>query len=336
MPLEPISVDLRDLREHDVLLEVAFCGICHSDIHQVRDEWMDGIYPMVPGHEITGVVAAVGTAVTRYAAGDRVGIGGIVDSCRSCEFCEAGEEQLCAAGATLTYNSRDRNDGTPTYGGYGTHVVADENYVLRIPEGLDLDMAAPLMCCGVTVHSPLTRYGAAAGRRVAVVGLGGLGHMGVKIASALGADVTALTRSRAKHSDALRMGADRAYATEDQATFSELAGAFDLILSTIAIPHDLTPHLGLLKRGGVLVNLGMPDQSVSLSLVPLTFGCRTITGSLIGGIDQTQRTLNFCADHKVVPEIETIAPAQVNHAFERVLNSNVRYRFVIDAGAFQA
>ncbi|MEV7543540.1 NAD(P)-dependent alcohol dehydrogenase [Streptomyces sp. NPDC089915] len=329
-PLERTTVPRRPVGEHDVLIEIKYAGICHSDIHQARDGWGEGIFPMVPGHEIAGVVTEAGAGVTRFAVGDRVGVGCMVDSCRACEYCLAGQEQHCVQGMTGTYNALDRN-GEPTYGGYSTHLVVDENYAVRIPEGLALDVAAPLLCAGITLYSPLKRWGAGPGKKVAVVGLGGLGHMGVKIAHALGAEVTVLSQSLRKKDDGLRLGADHYHATADEATFQELRGRFDLIVSTVSAPLGLDRYLSLLRVGGALVNVGAPEEPVELNLFSVIGGNKTLAGSMIGGIAETQEMLDFCAAHGLGSEIEVIAADRINEAYERVLSSDVRYRFVIDA-----
>ncbi|MFJ4316224.1 NAD(P)-dependent alcohol dehydrogenase [Streptomyces lavendulae] len=329
-PLERTTVPRRPVGEHDVLIDIKYSGICHSDIHQARDGWGEGIFPMVPGHEIAGVVAEVGPGVTRFAVGDRVGVGCIVDSCRECEQCLAGQEQYCAEGITGTYNALDKN-GEPTYGGYSTHIVVDENYTVRIPDGLALDVAAPLLCAGITLYSPLRHWQAGPGKKVAVVGLGGLGHMGVKIAHALGAEVTVLSQSLRKKEDGLRLGASHYYATGDETTFEKLAGSFDLIVSTVSAPLPLDAYLRLLKVDGAFVNVGAPEEPVALNLFSVIGGRKTLAGSMIGGIAETQEMLDFCAEHGLGSEIEVIAAEQVNEAYERVLASDVRYRFVIDA-----
>ncbi|MET9856367.1 NAD(P)-dependent alcohol dehydrogenase [Streptomyces sp. NPDC006450] len=328
-PLERITVPRRPVGAHDVLIDIKFAGICHSDIHQVTDGWGEGIYPMVPGHEIAGVVAEVGSGVTKFAVGDRVGVGCFVDSCRECEQCLAGQEQYCAKGMTGTYNALDKN-GEPTYGGYSTHVVVDENYTVRIPEGLALDIAAPLLCAGITLYSPLKHWGAGPGKQVAIVGLGGLGHMGVKIAHALGAEVTVLSQTLRKQEDGLKLGADHFYATSDETTFEQLAGRFDLIVSTVSAPLGFDAYLGLLKVGGALVNVGAPEEPVSLNLFSVIGGRKTLAGSMIGGIAETQEMLDFCAEHGLGADIELIRADEVNEAYERVQSGDVRYRFVID------
>ncbi|ANS67547.1 dehydrogenase [Streptomyces lincolnensis] len=328
-PLERTTIERRAVREHDVLIDIKFAGICHSDIHQAQEGWGEAIFPMVPGHEIAGVVSEVGPGVTKYKVGDRVGVGCLVDSCRKCENCEAGREQFCLNGSVGTYNAIGK-DGEPTYGGYSEKVVVDENFVVRIPEGLALDEAAPLLCAGITTYSPLKRWGAGPGKKVAVIGLGGLGHMGVKIAHALGAEVTVLSQSLRKKDDGLKLGADHYYATSDPKTFEELAGSFDLIVSTVSAPLDIGAYLGLLKTDGALVNVGAPEEPVALNLFSLIGGNKTLAGSMIGGIAETQEMLDFCAAHGIGSEIEVIAASEINEAYERVVKSDVRYRFVID------
>ncbi|GAA4783215.1 NAD(P)-dependent alcohol dehydrogenase [Streptomyces ziwulingensis] len=328
-PLERTTIERRTVGEHDVLIDIKFAGICHSDIHQAREGWGEAIFPMVPGHEIAGVVSEVGSGVTKFKVGDRVGVGCMVDSCRECENCKAGQEQHCVRGNVGTYNAVGR-DGEPTYGGYSEKVVVDENYTVGIPEGLSLDEAAPLLCAGITTYSPLKKWGAGPGKKVAVVGLGGLGHMGVKIAHALGAEVTVLSQSLRKKDDGLKLGADHYYATSDPKTFEELAGSFDVILSTVSAPLDFGAYLGLLKTGGALVNVGAPEEPIALNLFSLIGGNKTLAGSMIGGIAETQEMLDFCAGHGIGAEIELIGASEINEAYERVLASDVRYRFVID------
>ncbi|MET8244935.1 NAD(P)-dependent alcohol dehydrogenase [Streptomyces sp. NPDC005202] len=328
-PLERTTIERRPVGEFDVLIDIKFAGICHSDIHQAREGWGEAIFPMVPGHEIAGIVSEVGTGVTRFAVGDRVGVGCMVDSCRECNNCKAGLEQYCTNGATMTYNGIGR-DGKPTYGGYSEKIVVDENYVVRIPDGLSLDVAAPLLCAGITTYSPLKHWNAGPGKNVAVLGMGGLGHMGVKIAHALGAEVTVLSQSLRKKDDGLKLGADHYYATSDPKTFEELAGTFDLILSTVSAPLDFGAFLSLLKTDGALVNVGAPEEPISLNLFSVIAGRKTLAGSSIGGIAETQEMLDFCAEHGFGAEIELIRADQINEAYERVLDSDVRYRFVID------
>ncbi|MBT2409258.1 NAD(P)-dependent alcohol dehydrogenase [Streptomyces sp. ISL-12] len=328
-PLERTTIERRDVREHDVLIDIQYAGICHSDIHQAREGWGEAIFPMVPGHEIAGVVSEVGPGVTKFKVGDRVGVGCMVDSCRECENCKAGQEQYCVRGQIGTYNAIGR-DGEPTYGGYSQKIVVDEAFTVRIPDGLSLDEAAPLLCAGITTYSPLKRFGAGPGKKVAVVGLGGLGHMAVKIAHALGAEVTVLSQSLRKKDDGLKLGADHYYATSDPATFTELAGTFDLIVSTVSAPLDFGAYLSLLTARGTLANVGAPEEPISLNLFSLIGGGKNLAGSMIGGIAETQEMLDFCAAHGIGAEIELIEASQINEAYERVLASDVRYRFVID------
>nr|WP_276526499.1 NAD(P)-dependent alcohol dehydrogenase [Lentzea albidocapillata] len=328
-PLERTTIERRAVGAHDVLIDIKFAGICHSDIHQVNEGWGQGIFPMVPGHEIAGVVVEVGSEVTRHAVGDRVGVGCMVDSCRECDNCLRGSEQYCTGGNTMTYNGVDRH-GDVTYGGYSKQIVVDENYVVRIPAGLPLDVAAPLLCAGITVYSPLKHWGVGPGKKVAVVGLGGLGHMGVKIAAALGAEVTVLSQSLRKKDDGLKLGAQHYRATSDPATFTELAGTFDVILSTVSAPLDFGAYLGLLRTDGAIVNVGAPEEPISLNLFGLLGGRKTLAGSMIGGIAETQEMLDFCAEHGLGSEIELIGADEINTAYDRVLASDVRYRFVID------
>ncbi|MFF0199279.1 NAD(P)-dependent alcohol dehydrogenase [Streptomyces sp. NPDC005017] len=328
-PLERTTIERREVGEHDVLIDIRFAGICHSDIHQATEGWGEAVFPMVPGHEIAGVVSAVGPGVTKFAVGDRVGVGCMVDSCRECENCRAGQEQYCTGGNVMTYNGVGK-DGEPTYGGYSEKIVVDEHFVVRIPDGLKLDEAAPLLCAGITLYSPLKQWGAGPGKKVAVLGMGGLGHMGVKIAHALGAEVTVLSQSLRKKEDGLRLGADHYYATSDPKTFEELAGTFDLIVSTVSVALDFNAYLGLLRTGGALVNVGAPEEPVSLNLFSLIGQRKTLAGSMIGGIAETQEMLDFCAAHGLGAEIELIAATEINDAYTRVLGSDVRYRFVID------
>jgi alcohol dehydrogenase (NADP+) len=328
-PLGALEIQRRAIGPTDVRIDIKFCGICHSDIHFARGEWGEIPYPAVPGHEIAGVVAAVGAEVSRFAPGDRVGVGCMVNSCRECENCRAGEEQYCLAGNTQTYGSVDR-DGTVTYGGYSDHVVVDQDFVLNIPDGLELDAAAPLLCAGITTYSPLRHWNAGPGKRVAVVGLGGLGHMAVKIAHAMGAEVTVLSQSLRKQADGLKLGADAYYATSDDVTFEELAGRFDLIVNTVSAGVDIGRFLSLVKTNGTLVNVGAPPEPLPVPAFALIPQRRSFAGSAIGGIRETQEMLEFCAEHGITAEIEVISAGQVNAACERVLVSDVRYRFVID------
>ena len=328
-PLAPITIERRDVGSNDVLIQVEYAGICHSDIHTVNGDWGPQPFPVVPGHEIVGLVTEVGSEVTRHQVGDRVGVGCMVNSCGECTNCRNGDEQYCAQGMVPTYAGPDR-DGTTTQGGYSTHVVVDADYVLTVTEGIDPAAAAPLLCAGITTYSPLRRWGAGPGKKVAVVGLGGLGHMGVKIAQALGAEVTVLSQSLKKQEDGLRLGADHYHATSDPDTFEALAGTFDLIINTVSAHIDVDAYLGLLAVDGTLVNVGAPAEPLSLNVFSLITGRRSYAGSMIGGIAETQEMLDFCAEHSIGAEVEVIPAEQINEAYERVLASDVRYRFVID------
>ena len=333
-PLTRTTITRREMGPHDVTIAIHFAGICHSYIHTVKGEWGEPAFPLVPGHDIAGVVTAVGSEVTRYRVGDRVGVGCFVDSCRECRHCLAGDEQYCVRGMTGTYNGVDR-DGRPTQGGYSGAIVVDENYVLRIPDSLPLDAAAPLLCAGITTYSPLRHWNVGPGTRVAVVGLGGLGHMAVKLGKALGADVTVLSQSLKKREDGLRLGAGAYYATSDPDTFRALHSSFDVIINTVSANLDLGRYLMLLDVDGTLVELGMPEKPMTVPAAPLVGGRRRLAGSLIGGIAETQEMLDFCAEHGVLPEIEVIEPEYINTAYERVLASDVRYRFVIDTASLR-
>ncbi|TCI99611.1 NAD(P)-dependent alcohol dehydrogenase [Aeromicrobium sp. IC_218] len=328
-PLVPTTVERRAVGPHDVLIAIEYAGICHSDIHTVNGDWGPQPFPVVPGHEIVGTVTEVGADVSRHAVGDRVGVGCMVSSCGECDSCRRGDEQYCAQGMVGTYAATDR-DGTTTQGGYSTHVVVDADYVLSVPDGIDPAQAAPLLCAGITTYAPLRRWGAGPGRKVAVVGLGGLGHMAVKIAHALGAEVTVLSQSLKKQEDGLRLGADAYFATSDPSTFEHLAGTFDLIVNTVSAVIDVDAYLGLLAVDGTLVNVGAPAEPLSLNAMSLISARRSYAGSMIGGIALTQEMLDFCGEHGIGAEVEVIDAAQVNEAYERVLASDVRYRFVID------
>ena len=328
-PLAPTLIERREPGAHDVLIDIQYCGVCHSDLHQVKDEWGGARFPLVPGHEIVGRVSKVGSAVTRWKVGDTVGVGCFVDSCRECEACQAGEEQYCERGMTGTYNSLERDGKTPTYGGYSKRITVDENYVCRVPEGIALDQAAPLLCAGITTYSPLRHFGVKAGDHVAVVGLGGLGHMGVKLAKAMGAHVTVLSHSPKKREDAQRLGADDFVATSEPDAFRKHRKRFDFILDTVSAEHDYNAYLGLLKRDGTMVVVGLPE-AMPLDASSLIMGRRRLAGSLIGGIRETQEMLDFCGAHGVGADVEVIPMSGINEAYERMLKSDVRYRFVID------
>ena len=335
-PLAPFTIERREPRAGEVLIDIRYCGVCHSDVHQARGEWGgNGLFPMVPGHEIVGHVAAVGEGVERFKIGDAVGVGCFVDSCRSCPQCLAGEEQYCDQGMTGTYNARERDTGVPTQGGYSTRITVNQDYVLRIPDALPLDRAAPLLCAGITTWSPLRDYGVKAGDRVAVVGLGGLGHMAVKLAAAMGAEVTVLSTSESKREAALALGANEFAATRDPATFKQLANRFDLVIDTVSGQHDDTAYLSLLKFDGTMVLLGIPVDAVPVAAGALIMRRRKLAGSLIGGIRETQAMLDFCAEHGVASDIELIDIADINEAYERMIRGDVRYRFVIDIASLR-
>ena len=337
-PLKPYSFERRDAREHDIVIDIKYCGICHSDIHQARNEWSDYqeecIFPMVPGHEIAGVVSRTGSKVTKFKVGDAVGVGCFVDSCRSCPECRQGMEQYCSVQTIWTYNGRDQQ-GAPTYGGYSERIVVDENYVLRMPENLPLETCAPLLCAGITLYSPLRHWNAGPGKKVAIVGMGGLGHMGVKIAHALGAEVTVLSQSLKKQSDGKRFGADNFYATADPETFTKLAGYFDLVVNTVSGPINWNQYLDLLKLDGTMAVVGLPDKDIPIGAFSLTSRRRSLAGSQIGGIRETQEMLDFCSKHGFGCDVEVVSIQKVNEAYERVLKSDVRYRFVIDMASLK-
>ncbi|TYP76608.1 NAD(P)-dependent alcohol dehydrogenase [Paenibacillus methanolicus] len=328
-PFEKASIERRALRPDDVAIDIKFSGICHSDIHSAHGDWAGGIFPMVPGHEITGIVTAVGERVKTFAVGDRVGVGCYVDSCGACEYCLRGEEQHCAKGFVATYNSLDY-DGNPTYGGYSQHIVVTERFVVRIPDRLALDAASPLLCAGITTYAPLKRWKAGPGKRIAILGMGGLGHVAIQFAHAMGAEVTVLSRAKDKASEALRFGADHYYSTVDPETFNDLAGRFDLILNTVSANIDVDLYLSLLRVDGTLVNVGAPAEPSQYNVFSLIMSRRSIAGSLVGGLPETQEMLDFAAAHDIVPQIEVIRAEQVDEAYDRILRSDVRYRFVID------
>ena len=333
-PLAPFEITRRVNGPLDVAINIAFCGVCHSDIHQARNEWGNAIFPMVPGHEIVGTVISVGPKVTKFKVGDKVGVGCLVDACRECPECKEGLEQYCPA-PIFTYNSMEKNGKSATHGGYATDIVVDESFVLRLPANLPMDKTAPLLCAGITTYSPLRHWQAGPGKKVAVIGLGGLGHMAVKIAKAMKAEVTVLSRSLNKIADAKRLGADYMFATSDEAIFSKLAKNFDLIINTVSVELDWNKYLGLLKRDGTLVLLGVPSNAPPVHAASLIFGRRSLAGSLIGGIKETQEMLDFCGKHNIVSDIELIPIQKINEAYERVLKSDVKYRFVIDMASLK-
>jgi len=329
-PLTPYSFNRRDLLPNDVAIDIKYAGICHSDIHQVKEEWGAALFPMVPGHEIAGVVSAIGSSVTKFAVGDLIGVGVFIDSCRQCASCNQGLEQYCENGMTPTYNGFERDGVTPTMGGYCDGYVVDENYAVKIPTGLDLAAVAPLLCAGITLYSPLKHWNAGPGKQVAVMGLGGLGHMGVKFAHALGAEVTVLSHSPSKEADARSLGADHFVVTSDRAQLQSVKRKFDLILNTVSAEHDINDYLGLLATDGTLVVIGLPGVPFAVQANSLLTGRRSMAGSMIGGVAETQEMLDFCGANNIVSEIELIAADYVNTAYERTVKSDVRFRFVID------
>jgi uncharacterized zinc-type alcohol dehydrogenase-like protein len=324
-----MKIQRRDLGPRDVLIDVAYAGICHSDIDHAHSVRGKSIYPLVPGHEIAGIVSAVGSEVTKFAVGDRAGVGNMVDSCRVCPNCRAGLEQYCSGGRVLTYNSIGR-DGQPTHGGYSQKIVVDEDFVVRIPDSIPLHNAAPLFCAGITLYSPLRHWEAGPGKRVAILGFGGLGHVGVQISKALGAHTTVFELSSTKRADALRLGADEFRVTTEPGTFDELASSLDLIISTVPANIDLDAYLGLLRRDGTFVNLGVPDKPLSISPMALLRNRRSVAGTLSGGLPETQEMIDFCARHGIGAEVEVIDADRIDEAYERLLAGDVRYRFVID------
>ncbi|CAB4762790.1 unannotated protein [freshwater metagenome] len=333
-PLVPFNFERRELRATDVALEIQYAGICHSDIHQAREEWGPAIFPMVPGHEIAGVVTEVGTGVTKFKVGDRIGVGVFIDSCRKCPSCTAGLEQYCLEGMTGTYNGYERDGKTVAQGGYSNLFVVDQDYAVTVPANLDMAGVAPLLCAGITLYSPLKNWGAGKGKKVGVIGLGGLGHMGVKFSVALGAHTTVFSHSPSKEADAKAMGAHEFVVTKDVANLEALSKDYDLILNTVSADLDLTPYLNLLKLDGTLVLIGLPGKPYEVSTPSLLAQRRSLAGSMIGGIAQTQEMLNFCGEHNIVSDVEVIEPSYINEAYERTVASDVKYRFVIDAAKF--
>ncbi|GGP20186.1 NAD(P)-dependent alcohol dehydrogenase [Silvimonas iriomotensis] len=334
--LAPALVTRRDPRANDVVIDILYCGVCHSDLHQARNDWHNSIYPMVPGHEIIGRVTSVGASVSKFKEGDLVGVGCLVDSCQHCAACAEGLEQYCEAYPTPTYNGVDRHDGMPTFGGYSERIVVSDKFVVNVSDKIDLKAAAPLLCAGITTYSPLKHWKVGKGSKVAVIGLGGLGHMGLKFAKAMGADVTLFTRSPGKEAEARRLGADHVVLSTDQAQMDAVANAFDFILDTVPYSHDLNPYANTLKRDGTLVLVGLIGPvEPALMTVPLVMRRRQIAGSCIGGIAETQEMMDFCAEHNIVSDIEVIDIQNINDAYERMLKSDVKYRFVIDMKSLQ-
>ena len=331
--LAQFSFERREPQDFDVIIDIYYCGICHSDIHQVNDEWGASTFPMVPGHEITGIVSQVGAKVTRYKVGDRVAVGNFVDSCRNCGPCRKGLEQYCTQGATWTYNGVERKDGEksiPTQGGYSNKIVVDENYIFLVPDNLPLAEAAPLLCAGVTLYSPLIHWKAGPGKKVGIIGLGGLGHIGVKMAHTLGAEVAVLSHSGKKQDEAKSLGADHFYDTADPLTFKKLRGYFDLIINTVSVELDLNKYMKMIALDGTMVIVGLPERQMQIGAFSLTVARRSLAGSVIGGIKETQQMLDFCSKNNIVCDIELIPIQRINEAYQRVINSDVRYRFVID------
>ena len=333
-PLQPWQFSRRNLGICDLKIEIHYSGICHSDIHQAREEWGSAIFPMVPGHEIAGIVSEIGNSVSKFKVGDRVGVGVFVDSCRNCANCRSGDENYCEKNMTATYNDRERDGLTPTYGGYSDNIVVDENYVVSIPANLALSGVAPLLCAGITLYSPMKFWKVRPGMKVAIIGLGGLGHMGLKIAKAMGAHVTVLSHSENKKNDAYQMGADDFYATISPEVFKGLKGKFDLILNTVSAEHDINLYLNTLSLNGTLVILGLPGKPFSVNAGVLLGARRSMAGSTIGGMRDLQEMINFCGENNILSEVEIIDPEYINQAFTRTVASDVRYRFVIDASKF--
>ena len=329
-PLEPWNLDRRDPKPHDVAMEILFCGVCHSDLHFARNEWGMSVYPIVPGHEIVGRVTAVGDHVKKFKVGDLAGIGCLVDSCRECDNCKEGLEQYCTGGAVFTYNGNERDGSGNTYGGYSKAIVAHEDFVLHISDKLNLAATAPLLCAGITTYSPLRHWNVGKGMRVGILGLGGLGHMGVKFAVSMGAEVTMLSHSASKEADATRLGAHKFILTSDEEQTETVAGYFDFILDTVSAQHDYNLYLGMLRTNGVMVCVGVPPAPTAVHAMSLIFYRHTLAGSLIGGLPETQEMLDYCATHNIVSDIELIRMEQINEAYERMLKGDVRYRFVID------
>lgn len=330
LPLKPFSFERREPRAHDVVIDIAYCGVCHSDIHTARNEWGGTVYPVVPGHEIVGRIVQTGSEVKRFAVGDLAGVGCFVDSCGECDSCRDGEEQFCERHLVMTYNSVEHDGKTPTYGGYSSRIVVDENYVLTIPDNLALEGVAPLLCAGITTYSPLRRFKVGPGQKVGVVGLGGLGHMAVKLASAMGAHVTVLSTSKSKENDARRLGADDFVVTKEPKNLAPLAATFDFIIDTVSAPHDLNMYLGLLKRHAVMVLVGAPPAPTAVASFSLIMKGRMLAGSLIGGIRETQEMLDYCAQHGITSDVEVIPIQEIERAYDRTVKGDVRYRFVID------
>lgn len=329
-PLAPFTLDRREPNPNDVVIDIDYCGVCHSDVHQARDEWGGGKFPMVPGHEVVGRITKVGAQVKKFKVGDLAGVGCMVDSCRSCDPCRAHSENYCEKGANMTYSSLEKDGKTVTQGGYSTHMVVHEDFALRLPKNLDLSKVAPLLCAGVTTFSPLRHWNVKAGQRVGVVGLGGLGHMGVKLAASMGAHVVVFSHSAHKVDDAKRLGAHEVIVTKDAEALKAAKGGFDFILDTVSAPHDLNAYLSLLKTDGAMVLVGLPDEPPVIQPGNLIMKRRTLAGSLIGGIKETQEVLDYCGEHNITSDVELIVLKDINQAFDRMVKGDVKYRFVID------
>ncbi|MFC6999117.1 NAD(P)-dependent alcohol dehydrogenase [Rufibacter roseus] len=334
-PLAPYNFERRDVGPHDVLIQIHFCGVCHSDLHTAKGEWGGAMYPVVPGHEIVGRILKVGEHVQKFKEGEMAGVGCMVDSCQTCPSCNEGLEQYCVQGFTGTYNSPEKGMDTPTYGGYSNQIVVNENYVLKIREDQDLARVAPLLCAGITTYSPLRHWKVSEGHKVAVVGLGGLGHMAVKLAASMGAEVTVLSTSPSKEADAQSLGAHKFVVTKDENALKQVRGSFDFIINTVSAKVSLDMYASLLKRDGTMILLGVPPEAPQLHAGTLIFGRRSIAGSLIGGIAETQEMLDYCAEHNILSDVEVISMSQINNAYDRMLAGDVKYRFVIDMSTLQ-
>jgi uncharacterized zinc-type alcohol dehydrogenase-like protein len=335
-PLHSLNINRRNPTPHDVEIEILYCGVCHSDLHTARNEWHGTIYPCVPGHEIVGKIVSVGNHVKKFSVGDVAAVGCLVDSCRECEYCSEGLEQYCVPGATQTYNSRDQHSGTQTYGGYSESIVVDEAFVLRVPENLDLAATAPLLCAGITTYSPLKHWNVGPGKKVGIVGLGGLGHMGVKIAKAMGAEVVVFTTSPSKVEDAKRLGADDVILSKDEAQMRRYGGKLHFVLDAVSAQHDINAYLQLLRVDGSLALVGAPEHPLPVAAFSLIPYRRSFAGSMIGGIAETQEMLDFCGQHNIVSDIEMIKIGQINEAYERLVKGDVKYRFVIDMASLKS
>jgi uncharacterized zinc-type alcohol dehydrogenase-like protein len=335
-PLQKLVFNRRDVGKNDVKIKILFCGVCHSDLHFARNEWHFTVYPAVPGHEIVGQVVELGAAVTNFKIGDQVGVGCMVDSCRTCASCKEGLEQYCEVGNTGTYAGTEKVIGGPTFGGYSESIIVDRHFVLRIPKGMDLAATAPLLCAGITLYSPLRHWGAKAGKKVGIIGLGGLGHMGVKLAHAMGATTVLFTTSASKVADGKRLGADDVVLSKDREQMARHVASFDLIIDTVATTHDLAPYFNLLKRDATMVQVGAPEHPLPIAVFPLLMRRRNFAGSAIGGIAETQEMLDFCAEKKLAADVEVIPIQKINEAYERMLKSDVKYRFSIDMSSLTA